>query len=81
MHWQPHQQVMAFANNITMIMHRRGKLSIPVTIHIPETIHSMSGVKPPKCLSLECNKSENWTIWTQQWKKYTILFGQSDIDK
>ena len=31
---------------------------------MPETshIHRLSGVKPPKCFSLEGNKSENYTI-------------------
>ena len=48
---------------------------------MPETfyIHSLPGVKPPKCLSLEGNKNENWKIWTQQWKNYTILSGLSDM--
>ena len=49
---------------------------------MPETdhIHSLSGVKPPKCLSLEGNKTENWKILTQQQGKiYTILSGLSDM--
>ena len=55
-------------------------ICVPVTINMPETshIHSLSAVKPPKCLSLEGNKSENWTFWTQQWKNYIILSGLSD---
>ena len=56
-------------------------IPVPVTINMPETshIHSLSGVKPPKCFSLEGNKTENWKIWTQQWKNYTILSGLSDM--
>ena len=56
-------------------------IPVPVTINTPETshVHSLSCVKPPKCLSLEGNKSENWKIWTQQWKTYTILSGLSDM--
>ena len=56
-------------------------IPVPVTINMPETSHiqSLSGVKPPKCLSLEGNKTENWKVWTQQWKKYTILSGLSDM--
>ena len=42
------------------------------TSHIP----SLSGVKRPKCLSLE---DINYKIWTQQWKNYTILSGLSDM--
>ena len=46
---------------------------MPVNSHI----QSLSGVKPPKCLSLEGN--ENWKILSQQWKKYTILSGLGDM--
>ena len=56
-------------------------IPVHVTINMPETshIHSLSGVKPPKYLSLEGSKTGNWKVWTQQWKKYTILSGLSDM--
>ena len=56
-------------------------IPVSVTINMPETSHmqSLCGVKPPKCLSLEGNKSENGKIWTQQWKNNTILSGLSGM--
>ena len=56
-------------------------IPLHVTINMPETshIHSLSDVKPPKCLNLESNKTENWKIWTQPWKNYTILSGLSGM--
>ena len=53
---------------------------MPQTSHI----HSLSGVKPPKCPILEGNNTENWNIWTQQWKKYTNgqkLWKQAIVNK